>query len=80
MAGDVPRERLMDMAEQAIVAAGGPAIASVRFKFTCSLCGERCILREPNTLRERGECWRCGTETEIREGGFMLLLQLEPGS
>jgi hypothetical protein len=71
---DVPREELLAMADETL--RGSPAGSLVYFKFTCSLCGERCVLAEPNTLRESGECWRCGTETVIERGGFMLVLAL----
>jgi ribosomal protein S27AE len=71
---DVPRAALMAMAERTLL--GMPAGSVVYFKFTCLHCGERCVLAEPNTLNERGECWRCGNETVIERGGFMLVTAL----
>lgn len=75
---DLTRDQLMAQAEQTILVNGGPDVAFVHFKFTCSQCGERCILAEPNTLYERGECMRCGLDQPIRAGGFMLILKIVP--
>jgi hypothetical protein len=71
---DLPREELMKSATEAIANCPG---AEVYFKFTCAHCGERCILLEPNKLYERGECHKCGQETVIDEGGYMLSFKLE---
>lgn len=71
---DLPRAELMAHAEAAIRRNGGPTRAAALFKFTCGLCGERCTLREPNTLHENGECWRCGAETPITVGGYALFI------
>ena len=45
---------------------------TVYFKFTCGHCGERCILQDPNTLYEYGECCVCGYETKLDMVGFLL--------
>lgn len=71
---DLPRDALMARAEETL--RGYPDGAVVYFKFTCVHCGERCILAEPNTLNERGECWRCCNETVIERGGFMLVVAI----
>jgi transcription elongation factor Elf1 len=70
---DLPRAELMRKAQDALDAS--PPGSWVQFKFTCPLCNERCVLAEANTLRELGECWRCGTETPIEEGGFLLVMK-----
>jgi hypothetical protein len=70
---DLPRDELLLRAQEALDRYPG---AEVRFKFTCEGCGERCMLAEPNMLRESGICWRCQHETEITEGGFAVLLRL----
>jgi hypothetical protein len=69
---DLPRVELMRMA-QAAIDRSAPGVI-VHFKFTCPGCGERCTLAEPNVLRESGECWRCGVESPIERGGFMLII------
>jgi len=66
---DLPREELIRQAEE--VVQKNPN-ATVNFKFTCKGCGERCTLDKPNTLYEKGECYKCGVETEIKAGGFMV--------
>ncbi len=65
---DIPRAEVIAQAEE--LARQG---WFVYFKFTCGECGERCILQERNTLYERGECCRCGHETELSRVGFMLV-------
>lgn len=74
--GDLPREQLMKMADDAIMKYGGREKAYVNFKFTCEQCGERCTLAEENQLYERGECFKCGHEMPIAFGGFTLALRL----
>jgi DNA-directed RNA polymerase subunit RPC12/RpoP len=74
---NLPKQELMEAAERAILAAGGPTKAYVHFKYTCANCGERCTLTEPNTLHEFGECHACGHKTLITEGGFLLGLKLK---
>lgn len=71
-----PREEIMEMANKAIAAAGGPGAARVYFKFTCAKCGNRCQFTEPNKLYERGVCCECGTDQPVTEAGFSLALQL----
>ncbi len=75
---DIQRRELMAMAARAISDAGGPEIAYVHFKFTCDRCGARCVLAEPNTFRERGECPSCGHVQPISAGGFMLVVRTDP--
>lgn len=45
-------------------------------KFTCSSCGARLMLEEPNTLYTEGICDECGHVTDITEtgAGFALLM------
>ncbi len=65
---DLPRAKAMEQAEE-LSRQGW----TVFFKFTCAGCGERVILREPNTLYDRGECCICGHNTELEHVGFMLV-------
>ncbi len=75
---NLPREQLMAAAEE-VLKRYHPH-AEVLFKFTCGKCGARCTLREPNVLYEKGECFSCGHETVITEGGFTLVLHREGGA
>lgn len=71
---DLPRKELADLAERTIHEHMAKGLrAEVHFKYTCANCGARCILAQPNTLYERGECNVCGHETVIEKGGFMLM-------
>lgn len=45
---------------------------TVYFKFSCAWCGERCQFNEPNKLYAKGECAKCGQETIVDVGGFLL--------
>jgi hypothetical protein len=74
--GDLSRQALADMANEEIVRYGGPDKCHVNFKFTCSHCGTRCTLVEPNTLYEEGVCAACGQSTTITYGGLALHLKL----
>lgn len=65
---DVPVERLLKLANDAVKMFGG----CVYFTFTCAGCGARLHFDEPNTLYSQGTCDRCGTTTIITEGGFDL--------
>jgi len=65
---DLPREEAMARASRARELGW-----TVHFKFTCENCGQRCTLREPNTLYEYGECFVCGHKTKIRKAGFLLV-------
>ena len=76
---DLDRDALMHAADEAIRQAGGPNVASVHFKWTCTGCGERVMFREPNTLYERGECNACGLDQPVTQGGFALLLITKAG-
>ena len=50
------------------------------FKFSCTTCGERCTLQESNTLYERGECFACGEETDLKDPradlGFLVIREV----
>lgn len=70
-AHDLPRVIAMERAEQ--LAREG---WTVHFKFTCAHCGQRCTLRDQNTLYERGECFKCGQETVLDNVGFVILKTL----
>lgn len=72
---DLPRDELVVAADRAI-GRYGPNVAAVHFKFTCEHCGNRCTFGVANTLFELGECDRCGLETRIEKGGFMLVLTM----
>ena len=54
----------------------------VHFKYTCEQCGERCVLDDPNTIYESGECCVCGHITKLEKVGMLLILhtplQVEP--
>ena len=71
---DLPRDELQRLAQQRLDEFKG--LATVLFKFTCAVCGTRCTLREPNTLHEKGLCDKCGYETVIEKGGFMLIMSM----
>lgn len=70
--GDLPREELVKRAIESTGPKGQWPGAEILFKFTCSHCGERCTLQEPNTLYEEGECFACNKKTKIEFGGFMV--------
>lgn len=70
--GDLPREELLKAAQEQTGTHGQWPGADILFKFTCSHCGERCTLQEPNQLFENGECFACGKSTKIEFGGFMV--------
>ena len=72
---DLPREELVRLAEKALGSGGS---SKVYFKFTCKHCGQRCTLADANMLYENGECFRCGKESPIDMGGFMLVLTMAP--
>lgn len=76
MSDDLERDALMISAQQAINA--GPFGTYVYFKFTCEQCGFRCVLRDKNSLYEKGECTICKHITTITQGGFMLVMPLIP--
>ena len=70
--GDLPREELLKAAVYATSSKGPWPGADILFKFTCIHCGERCTMQETNQLFEKGECFACGKETEIKFGGFAI--------
>ena len=73
MPKDMPREQLLIHAEIVLKSFADLGIpAEVHFKFTCGRCGTRCTFVEPNLLREKGECHKCGWLTNVEEGGFLL--------
>lgn len=50
----------------------------ILFKFTCEHCGERCTLEKPNTMFEKGECFKCGKETVLQYGGYTTVSKFPP--
>lgn len=72
--GDLPRDELLKAAQEAV----DQGASKVYFKYTCRSCGARCVLDEPNMLRESGECYKCGAVTQIGHGGFMVLFDFKP--
>jgi len=48
-------------------------------KYTCSGCGERLMMDEPNVFYKTGRCDKCGTVTNIEEQGcnYMLVFDAE---
>lgn len=75
---DLPKDELFAKAEEVLARYGEKA--EVYFKFTCTHCGQRCTLEKPNYLPKYGECFKCGQDTEIKEGGFMLMLEMRPAA
>jgi len=71
--GDMPREELVQKADQLLKAMGGPQFATLYFIFTCAKCGARIRFTEPNKIYEYGECEKCGYSTPITKGSFMLI-------
>lgn len=53
-----------------------PPNSSFYQKFTCSSCGVRNTMEQPNTLYAKGICEDCGKETNIEKQGcnYMLIL------
>jgi len=49
----------------AIIKRGGQVFQ----KFTCSSCGQRLAMSEPNTFYKTGECDVCGAITDIEATG-----------
>ena len=43
--------------------------ASVHQKFTCSGCGQRLTIEEPNIFHTEGTCDKCPAITDIRKQG-----------
>ena len=43
-------------------------------RFTCSGCGERLMIEEPNVFYIRGTCNKCGVETDIEKTGCNYLV------
>lgn len=73
---DLPREELLRRANEVLMQYPQSDCAAIHFKFTCEKCGERCTLCEANVLHEKGECYKCGHETVIESGGFMVQFSL----
>lgn len=53
--------------------------ANVFQKFTCSKCGERLTMEEPNKFWEYGTCDKCGTVTNIKAQGCNYMLEMRLG-
>lgn len=70
---DLPRRELMVLADETLKKYPG---AVVHFKFTCGYCGARCTLSDPNVLYETGQCYNCGHDTTITQGGFMVMTKI----
>jgi len=67
---DHPRQQIMQTAQEALDRCGPGT--EIHFQFTCPVCGSRCTMEEANVLYERGECYACGTDSEIKAAGFIL--------
>lgn len=61
---DYPFDDVVKKAE-ALIAQG----ANVYQKFTCSGCGNRLTMGEPNKFFETGTCDKCPTVTDIKSKG-----------
>lgn len=48
--------------------------ATAHQKFTCSTCGSRQTIEEPNKFFTSGKCEECGNVTDIREVGCNYVL------
>ena len=50
-------------------------------KFTCSGCGARLMIEEPNVFWDEAGCEKCGTKTNIKEQGcnFQYTMMLHIG-
>jgi hypothetical protein len=55
---------------------------SIHQKFTCSSCGSRQTMAEPNRLFTSGYCEECGAITDIKQQGcnYMLIAHVAKGS
>lgn len=58
---------------RAVIAQGS---VNVHQKFTCSGCGIRLTIDEPNTFHEFGTCDQCGKVTNIRQRGCNYLIHM----
>ena len=67
---DSPRQQVMQMAQEALDRRGPGT--EIHFQFTCPVCASRCTMEEAPVLYERGECYACGTDSEIKAAGFIL--------
>ena len=65
---DLSREQAIEQTND-LIAQGW----DVHFKFTCESCGERCTLKDVNSLYEYGECFSCGHETKLDRVGYLLV-------
>jgi len=45
-------------------------------KFTCSACGQRLTMEEPNVLYKEGHCDKCGHITNIEKQGCNYMLHM----
>lgn len=46
-------------------------------KFTCSHCGQRLVMSEPNKLYTEGKCDQCNLLTDITKSGCNFLLVMK---
>lgn len=58
-----------------IIAKGGQVFQ----KFTCSGCGERLAMDEPNVFYKTGTCDKCGALTDIEATGCNYLVVFDSG-
>jgi len=70
---DRPVEECLETAQK-LWAAGGVTFQ----KFTCSTCGQRLTMDEPNVFFAEGTCDQCGAVTDIvKQGcGYTLMFTL----
>jgi hypothetical protein len=50
--------------------------ATVFQKFSCTKCGQRLTIEEPNVFYKSANCDKCGTVTDIAKQGCNYLLVL----
>ncbi len=75
--GDLPVAELINRANDQIAHDLALGIrTNIHFKFTCEHCGERCTFDEPNAMYDYGECHKCGKQTKITVGGYMMTQRL----
>ena len=72
---DAPFDRVVEEANSLLK---NPNV-TIHQKFTCSSCGNRLTMEEPNTFYTTGTCDKCGTITDIRKKGcdFLMIVGLK---
>lgn len=71
MSRDYPVSEILTQAQNAIGMG-----ATIHQKWTCSHCGSRQTMEEPNKIFESGHCENCGQTSTIETCGFAAMFNL----